>query len=156
MPAMRTPSLYSQDDPITAALQPSPTETEHERRVRLQAEADAKRVSEQIDDDLREERERMKRRKGDVKVRATLFLSSIGSIYLHALRPAPASLTRTSGEWEIDTAKAVPADVQAKLARPRAGVLDYRHLLQCSAFAEAHLGDFGNLGRLAGGGGIPQ
>ncbi|EAU83189.1 guanine nucleotide-binding protein alpha-1 subunit [Coprinopsis cinerea okayama7 len=65
---MRTPSLYSQDDPISAALKPSPTETELERQARLEAEAEAKRISEQIDDDLREERERLKRRKGDVKL----------------------------------------------------------------------------------------
>ncbi|KAF6754577.1 guanine nucleotide-binding protein [Ephemerocybe angulata] len=65
---IRTPSLYSQDDPITAALKPSPSETEHERAVRLASEAEAKRISEQIDDDLREERERLKRRKGDVKL----------------------------------------------------------------------------------------
>ena len=66
---MRTPSIYSQDDPISQALKPSPTETDDERIARLDAEAEAKRISEQIDDDLREERERMKRRKGDVKVR---------------------------------------------------------------------------------------
>jgi len=65
---MRTPSLYSQDDPISAALKPSPTETEAERSVRLVREADAKRISEQIDEDLRLERERLKKRKGDVKV----------------------------------------------------------------------------------------
>ena len=70
---MRSPSLYSQDDPITAALKPPPTETEAERRIRLQLEDEAKRVSEQIDEDLREERERIKRKKGDVKVR--IFVS---------------------------------------------------------------------------------
>jgi hypothetical protein len=36
---MRTPSLYSQDDPISAALKPSPTETEAERSARLVREA---------------------------------------------------------------------------------------------------------------------
>ena len=66
---MRSPSIYSQDDPISAALQPSPTESEAERSARLVREADAKRVSEQIDEELRLERERLKRRKGDVKVR---------------------------------------------------------------------------------------
>ena len=66
---MRSPSLYSQDDPITAALKPPPTETEEERIIRLQHEDEAKRISEQIDEDLREERERLKKRKGDVKVR---------------------------------------------------------------------------------------
>jgi len=65
---MRSPSIYSQDDPISAALKPSPTETEAERSARLVREADAKRVSEQIDEDLRLERERLKRRKGDVKL----------------------------------------------------------------------------------------
>ncbi|KAF5327017.1 hypothetical protein D9619_004123 [Psilocybe cf. subviscida] len=65
---MRSPSLYSQDDPITAAMKPPPSETEHERVARLEAEAEAKRVSEQIDEDLREERERMKKKKTDVKL----------------------------------------------------------------------------------------
>jgi hypothetical protein len=65
---MRSPSIYSQDDPISAALKPSPTETEAERSARLVREVDAKRVSEQIDEDLRLERERLKKRKGDVKV----------------------------------------------------------------------------------------
>ncbi|KAF9478321.1 guanine nucleotide-binding protein [Pholiota conissans] len=65
---MRSPSLYSQDDPITAAMKPPSSETESERAVRLEDEAEAKRVSEQIDEDLREERERMKKRKTDVKL----------------------------------------------------------------------------------------
>lgn len=65
---MRSPSIYSQDDPITAAMKPPPSETEIERTMRLEAEAHAKRVSEQIDEDLREERERFKKKKGDVKV----------------------------------------------------------------------------------------
>ena len=65
---MRSPSLYSQDDPISAALKPPSSETESERAFRLEQEAEAKRVSEQIDEDLREERERLKKRKGDVKV----------------------------------------------------------------------------------------
>lgn len=65
---MRSPSLYSQDDPITAAMKPPVSETESERVVRLEEEAEAKRISEQIDEDLREERERLKKRKTDVKV----------------------------------------------------------------------------------------
>jgi hypothetical protein len=74
---MRSPSIYSQDDPITAALKPPPSETEAERIIRLRLEDEAKRVSEQIDEDLREERERLKKKKGDVKVRIfVLFLST--------------------------------------------------------------------------------
>jgi len=74
---MRSPSLYSQDDPISAALKPPETETEAERTARLYAEAEAKRVSEQIDEHLREERERIRKRKGDVKV------SPLLSFYAH-------------------------------------------------------------------------
>ncbi|TFK36641.1 guanine nucleotide-binding protein [Crucibulum laeve] len=65
---MRSPSIYSQDDPLAQALKPPPTETDTERDARLQREAEAKRISEQIDEDLRDERERMKRKKGDVKL----------------------------------------------------------------------------------------
>ncbi|KAG7089367.1 hypothetical protein E1B28_011057 [Marasmius oreades] len=64
----RTPSLYSQDDPITEALKPPPSETETERQIRLQEEAEAKRISEQIDEDLRQEREVLRRRRGEVKL----------------------------------------------------------------------------------------
>lgn len=70
---MRTPSLYSQDDPISAALKPSPTETESERDMRLALEAEARRISELIDEDLRQERERMRRKKGDVKVGISIY-----------------------------------------------------------------------------------
>ncbi|KAG6902848.1 hypothetical protein C0995_010733 [Termitomyces sp. Mi166 len=65
---MRTPSLYSQDDPLATVMRPSSTETDAQRRARLAAEAEARRVSEQIDEELRQERERMKRNKGDVKL----------------------------------------------------------------------------------------
>jgi guanine nucleotide-binding protein subunit alpha len=70
---MRSPSIYSQDDPITAAMKPPSSETDIERTRRLEAEAHAKRVSEQIDEDLREERERLKKKKGDVKVRCFYY-----------------------------------------------------------------------------------
>ncbi|KAJ3830062.1 guanine nucleotide-binding protein [Lentinula raphanica] len=65
---MRTPSIYSQDDPLSEALKPPESETESERRARLEQEAEAKRVSEQIDEELRLEREDMKKKKGDVKL----------------------------------------------------------------------------------------
>lgn len=72
---MRTPSIYSQDDPLTEALRPPESETEFQRRNRLEQEAEAKRVSEQIDEELRLERENLKRKRGDVKV--LLFFSLI-------------------------------------------------------------------------------
>ncbi|KAJ7650069.1 guanine nucleotide binding protein, alpha subunit [Roridomyces roridus] len=69
---MRTPSLYSTDsaaDPISAVMRAGHAgETLEERRARLEAEAEAKRVSEMIDEELRQERERLRRSRGDVKL----------------------------------------------------------------------------------------
>lgn len=65
---MRTSSIRSQDDPLSIALRPSPSETESDRQVRLQREAEARRISEQIDEELRNEREKLKKYKSDVKV----------------------------------------------------------------------------------------
>jgi hypothetical protein len=103
---MRSPSLYSQDDPISAALKPPETETEAERTARLYAEAEAKRVSEQIDEHLREERERIRKRKGDVKV------SPLPCPFTRIYLPLPPAFTSGTGrKWKIDTAKTVPTDV---------------------------------------------
>ncbi|KAJ7678993.1 guanine nucleotide-binding protein [Mycena polygramma] len=69
---MRTPSIYSVDsavDPISQVMRAGhASESPEERRARLDAEAEAKRVSEQIDEELRQERERLKRSRGDVKL----------------------------------------------------------------------------------------
>ncbi|KAH7884416.1 guanine nucleotide binding protein, alpha subunit [Phlebopus sp. FC_14] len=65
---MRTSSIRSQDDPLSIAIRPPPTETEVDRQARLQREAEARRVSEQIDEELRAEREKLKRSKSDVKL----------------------------------------------------------------------------------------
>ncbi|KAF7312495.1 Guanine nucleotide-binding protein alpha-4 subunit [Mycena indigotica] len=69
---MRTPSLYSVEssvDPISLALRANhAAETPDERRSRLDAEAEAKRVSDRIDEELRQERERLRRSRGDVKL----------------------------------------------------------------------------------------
>ncbi|KAJ6623991.1 guanine nucleotide-binding protein [Mycena sp. CBHHK59/15] len=68
---MRTPSLYSTDsaiDPISQVMRAShASESLDERRARLEREAEAKRVSEQIDEELRQEREKLRRSRGDVK-----------------------------------------------------------------------------------------
>ncbi|KAF7327988.1 Guanine nucleotide-binding protein alpha-4 subunit [Mycena kentingensis (nom. inval.)] len=69
---MRTPSLYSVEstaDPLSHALKSAHAyESPDERRMRLDAEAEAKRVSDRIDEELRQERERLKRSRGDVKL----------------------------------------------------------------------------------------
>ncbi len=83
---LRSPSIYSQDDPITEALRPPPTETESERIARIESEAEAKRISEKIDEDLREERERLRRKKGDVKV------CSLSWLFLRRIYSTPSQL----------------------------------------------------------------
>ncbi|KAI0058653.1 G-alpha-domain-containing protein [Artomyces pyxidatus] len=64
----RPPSVYSQDDPLAFALRPPETETEAEKRARLQEEADAKRVSDTIDEELRVDRRNFERSKQDVRL----------------------------------------------------------------------------------------
>ncbi|KAJ7067128.1 guanine nucleotide-binding protein [Mycena amicta] len=69
---MRTASLYSVEssvDPISQAMRANhAAESSDERRLRLEAEAEAKRVSDRIDEELRLERERLRRSRGDVKL----------------------------------------------------------------------------------------
>ncbi|KAJ7142881.1 guanine nucleotide binding protein, alpha subunit [Mycena epipterygia] len=56
-------------DPFSLVLQPPPDETPAERQARVDLEQEQKRVSDQIDDDLRKDRaERKKRMKREVKV----------------------------------------------------------------------------------------
>ena len=109
---MRTPSLYSQDDPLATALRPSSTETDVQRRARLAAEAEARRVSEQIDEELRQERERMKRNKGDVKVYFRRPFST-HILILHT-DPSPAAPPWSSRERQIDPSEAISTHVQAQ------------------------------------------
>ncbi|KAJ6472841.1 G-protein alpha subunit [Mycena vitilis] len=56
-------------DPFSLVLQPPPNETPAERQQRVELEQEQKRVSDQIDDDLRKERaERKKRARREVKL----------------------------------------------------------------------------------------
>ncbi|KAF9243432.1 guanine nucleotide binding protein, alpha subunit [Melanogaster broomeanus] len=65
---MRTSSVRSQEDPLSRALRPPPSESETDRQIRLQQEADARRISEQIDEELRVEREQLRKSRDDVKL----------------------------------------------------------------------------------------
>ena len=69
--ASRPPSVHStntEGDPFSQLLRPPASETEHERVARLQREADAKRVSDRIDEDIKAERERLRKSKQDIRV----------------------------------------------------------------------------------------
>lgn len=56
------------DDPLTLALMPPPDETPEQRQVREAAEAEAKRVSDEIDEQIKRERELERRKKRPVKL----------------------------------------------------------------------------------------
>lgn len=67
-----TSSLAGGDDPLTAAMAPPANETPDQRAVRLREEAEAKRVSDAIDEELRDARAREKKRKAN-EVRVLLL-----------------------------------------------------------------------------------
>ncbi|VDB84811.1 unnamed protein product [Peniophora sp. CBMAI 1063] len=64
----RRPPADLSDDPLTLALRPPETETEGERRIRLQKEAEAKRVSEQIDEQLRQDKRQWDKQRQDIRL----------------------------------------------------------------------------------------
>ena len=55
-------------DPLAAALLPPADESPIEREVRLKAEIDAKKVSDSIDDQIRQERHERKKSRTEVNV----------------------------------------------------------------------------------------
>ncbi|KAI9463248.1 G-alpha-domain-containing protein [Lactarius psammicola] len=66
--ARRPPSVYSQDDPLSFALRPPDAETEIERRGRLKREADSKRISDIIDEQLKADKRNYEKSKQDVRL----------------------------------------------------------------------------------------
>lgn len=55
--------LTANDDPLDKVLAPSPDETPEQRSSRLEAEAEAKRVSDMIDEELRRQEKADKKAK---------------------------------------------------------------------------------------------
>ncbi|KAK7026128.1 hypothetical protein VNI00_015703 [Paramarasmius palmivorus] len=58
----------SLSDPLTAALLPPPNETPEERQQRIKAESEAKKISDGIDEMIRQERNELKKTRPDVSV----------------------------------------------------------------------------------------
>lgn len=56
------------DDPLTLAIAPPPDETPEARALRLQHEDEARRINDQIDEMLHQERTALRKRKKPVKV----------------------------------------------------------------------------------------
>ncbi|CCM01087.1 uncharacterized protein FIBRA_03135 [Fibroporia radiculosa] len=64
----RSKSNASIDDPLTLALAPPPNESDTERGERLQREAEAKRISDSIDEELKQEKAAWKKNKSLFKL----------------------------------------------------------------------------------------
>jgi hypothetical protein len=82
--ARRPPSVYSQDDPLSYASRPPDAETDLERRARLQKEADSKRISDIIDEQLKADKRNYEKSKQDVRV-------SFFSLFSHIVLMSPTS-----------------------------------------------------------------
>ncbi|OBZ66663.1 Guanine nucleotide-binding protein G(t) subunit alpha-3 [Grifola frondosa] len=61
-------AAFDSSDPLAIVLAPPPNETPAERWAREQIEAEARRISEQIDDQLKAEKQALKKRKKPIKV----------------------------------------------------------------------------------------
>jgi hypothetical protein len=59
---------HLEHDPLAAAIAPPPNETPVARTARLHAEAEARRVSDEIDEELKAERAARRRQRPCVKV----------------------------------------------------------------------------------------
>ncbi len=71
----RTPSVNAfgdGGDPLSAVLRPPATETDQERALRLEREAEAKRISDKIDEEINQDRKRKKNK--DVKVYTSVHI----------------------------------------------------------------------------------
>lgn len=79
------------DDPLTLALAPPSNETSEEREVRLKKEAEAQRVSDLIDENLRAERAALKKRK--IMKMLLLGQSESGRFFRHVSMPVDMYLT---------------------------------------------------------------
>lgn len=106
MTAMRSPSIYSEDDPISLALRPPLTETIPQREARLNLEAEARRISQGIDDLIRLDREKLKKSKTDIKVGNQVSLSVC--IYPSSSAASPPGSSRIREEHLAET---IPAHV---------------------------------------------
>lgn len=73
--ARRPPSVYSQDDPLSFVSRPPDAETELERKARLKREADSKRISDIIDEQLKVDKRNYEKSKQDVRVRLLSLFS---------------------------------------------------------------------------------
>jgi hypothetical protein len=95
---LRAPSIRSQDDPLSLALRPPPSETEEERSVRLKGETEAKETSDKIDEEIKLEKQRLQKSKGDVKVYFNFEQCRQGARYSPVASVAPSAWPSRVGQ----------------------------------------------------------
>jgi hypothetical protein len=104
---IRAPSVHSQDDPLSFALRPPSSETEEQRQVRLGEEAAAKEISDKIDEEIKLDKQRLQKAKGDVKV-CFRWRNPGASRSVQCFVASPTWAGRVR---QIDSAETVPIDV---------------------------------------------
>lgn len=60
--------IFTENDPLAYVMLPPPNETEEQRQARIAAEAEAKRISDAIDDELQRQAKADKRAPRPVKI----------------------------------------------------------------------------------------
>lgn len=108
--ARRPPSVYSQDDPLSFATRPPDVETDIERRARLQREADSKRISDIIDEQLKVDKRVFEKSKQDVRVCVFSLLPLPHRTHYHL-----ASSPWSGRIGKVHPTKTIPAHVQSRL-----------------------------------------
>ena len=110
-------------DPLAVALEPPPNETPSERWAREQAEAQARRISDQIDSEIKAEKMAMKKRKPPIKV---LLLGQSESGKSTTVKSE--CISTQSPPQSPDPAPArLPARIRQILVPSRAGGMARRH-----------------------------
>jgi hypothetical protein len=95
-----TKKIYaSEDDPLSLAIQPPKHETDEQRTERLHAEAEAKRISDEIDEQLNRERQAAKKAPKPIKLLLLGALSHrpiVSLSYIHAMLVTQAKASQES------------------------------------------------------------
>ncbi|KAG6836284.1 hypothetical protein H0H93_009475, partial [Arthromyces matolae] len=128
---------YEAEDPLSLAIAPPPNETLEQRHARELAEAQAKRISDEIDEQIRKEREGDRKKKKPVKL---LLLGQSESGKTATLKNF--QLTYARREWSEERAS-WRAVIQLNLVRNVNTIMD--HLNQeMSGYADGHNSDDSN------------
>lgn len=128
------PARADQDDPLWIAAKPPPDETPEQATLRRAKEAEAKRISDQIDESIRQESAQLKKKK---IVRLLLLGASLLSTYsLCGSGPCAstanfhATPNRSIRVREINHPKAVSNPPLPQCLSERAALLEARHPAQ--------------------------